>query len=252
MSDFLSPTAWALLFLVISAAVLIGLMVLHRRRRFVHSIRDIPPITDLESQLKRAAESGKPLHIALGSGQLAGTNTVSSLAAVQLLEGIVDAAVSYDVPPIVTVGDPTLVPLAQDALRRAYDRNRIAELYDPTRVRFVAPSPLAYGACAIPVGAPEVTSATIVVGTFGSEASLLVDFSDQKRTPKTAILDAVQGIGALYPSTDRIALGEELFAVGAQLTDEKRFAISLLAEDILRGLLVVVIVLGALAALIGG
>lgn len=252
MNDFLSPTAWALLFLVISAAVLISLMLLHRRRQIVRSIRSISPITDLESQLKRAAESGAPLHIALGSGQLAGLNALSSLAAVQILEGLVDAAVSYDVPPIVTVGDPTLVPLAQDALRRAYERNRIPELYDPSRVRFVAPSPLAYGAGAIPVGAPEEVTANVLVGTFGSEASLLADLSDQKGTPKTAVVDAAQGIGALFPSTDRLALGEELYAAGAQLTDQKRFAISLIAQDALRWLLVVVIVLGAVVAFIGG
>jgi len=252
MNDFLSPTAWALLFFVISAAVLLGLMVLHRRRRSVNSIREILPIKDLVPQLKRAAESGEPLHITLGSGQLGGPSTVSSLAAVQVLEGLVDAAVSYDAPPIVTVGDPTLVPLAQDTLRRAYERNQIPEFYDPTHVRFVAPLPLAYGAGAIPVGAPEKVTANVIVGTFGSEASLLVDFSDQKRTPKTAVVDAIQGIGALYPSTDRMAMGEELYAAGSQLTDEKSFATSLVAEDVLRGLLVVIIVLGAVVALIGG
>jgi len=252
MSDFLSPTTWGLLFLVISAAVLIGVMILHRRRPSVDSIRDIPPIRALAPQLKRAAESGEPLHIALGSGELGGTDTASSVAAVQLLEGLVDAAVSYDVPPIVTVGDPTLVPLAQDALRRAYERSQVPEFYDPAQVRFVAPSSLVYGAGAIPVGSPEKVTANVVVGTFGGEASLLVDFGDQKGTPQTAIVDAVQGIGALYPSTERMAFGEELYAAGAQLTDDKRFATSLIAQDILRGLLVLMIVLGAVVALIGG
>jgi len=252
MTDFLSPTAWALLFLVISAAVLIGLLVLHRRRQSVDPIREIASIKRLEQQLKRAAESGEPLHVALGSGQLAGTNAMSSLAGIQLLEGLVDAAVSYDVPPIVTVGDPTLLPLAQDVLRRAYERNQVPEFYDPTRVRFVAPSALTYGGGAMPVGVPEKVSANVMVGTFGSEASLLADFSDQKGTPKTAVVDAVQGIGALYPSTDRMALGEELYAAGAQLTEAKRFAISLIAQDVLRGVLVLMIVLGAIVALIGG
>ena len=225
---------------------------LHRRRPSVNSMRDIPSIQALAPQLKRAAESGEPLHIALGSGPLGGTSTVSSVAAVQLLEGLVDAAVSYDVPPIVTVGDPTLVPLAQDALRRAYERNRVPEFYDPSKVRFVAPSSLVYGAGAIPVGSPEKVTANVVVGTFGSEASLLADFSDQKGTPKTVVVDGLQAIGALYPSTRRMAIGEELYAVGAQLTDEKRFATSLVAQDILRGLLVLAIVLGAVVALIGG
>ncbi len=250
MNDILSPTAWALFFLLLSALVMIALTILHRRREAPET-RDIPAFKDLQEQLGRAAESGRPLHIALGNGALGSEDTVSSLAGLHVLEGLIDAAIAYDVAPVITVGDPTLLPLAQDVVRRAYERSQIPEFYDASLVRFVAPSSLAYSAGAIPVGAPERVTADVVVGTFGAEASLIADTSDWRNRPKTAAVDAVQAIGALYPATDHLAVGEELYASGAQLTEKKRFVTSLITEDILRFVLALAILGTAALALIG-
>lgn len=250
MNEFLDSTTWALLFLLLSVLLLIALKILHRRRRIPHT-RDIPAFRNLQDEVGRAAESGRPLHIALGTGALGSQDTVSSLAGLQVLEGLVDAAVSYDVAPIITVGDPTLLPLAQDVLRRAYERNQISEFYDASRVRFVSPLPLAYSAGAIFVGAPEDVTVNVMVGTFGPEVSLIADASDQRSEAKTAAVDAVQAIGALYPATARLAVGEELYAAGSQTTDKKRFKTSLVTEDILRFVLVLAILGTAVLSLIG-
>ncbi len=252
MSGVISSATWALLVVLVGLALLIALSVLHRRRDTAVPVREIGALSDLREQLKRAAESGRPLHIALGSGGLGSLETVTSLAGLHLLEALSDAAVAYDVPPVVTVGDPTLVPLAQDILRRAYQRNNVPEFYDPTQVRLVTTSTLAYGGAAIPVGVPEEVTSHVIIGAFGSEASLLADFGDQEKTPRTGAVDAVQAIGALYPATARLAVGEELYAVGAQLSDEKKYATSLVAHDILRFAIAGTILLGALVALITG
>ncbi len=251
MSDFLSPTAWALVFLLLSALVLIVLTILHRRREENPHLRQIPAFKDLQDELGRAAESGRPLHIALGSGGLSSENSISSLAGLQVLEGLVDAAVSYDVAPIITVGDATLLPLAQDVLRRAYERRQIAEFYDASQVRFVAPSSLAYSAGAIPVGAPEDATANILAGAFGSEVSLIADMSDRRSKPKMAAVDTAQATGALYAAVDRLAVGEELYAAGAQITEKKEYITSLISEDILRFILALAILGTAVLALIG-
>jgi hypothetical protein len=200
----------------------------------------------------RATESGRPVHLALGSGALGGPDTITSLAGFQVLEGLVDAAASYDVPPVITVGDPTLLLLAQDLLRRAYERRQISELYDPGQVRFVAPTSLAYAAGAFPAGVPEDVTATVAVGAFGSEASLIADASNRRRTPQLTAVDDAEAIGALYPAVDRLAVGEELYALGAQVTEEEKYEASLMAEDVLRIVLALAILLAAAWALIAG
>ncbi|MGD2104743.1 MAG: hypothetical protein PVJ55_06490 [Anaerolineae bacterium] len=251
MNDLLNPTAWAVLSLVLSAVVLAGLTILQRRREMPVHIREIAAFRDLRDELGRAAESGKPLHIALGSGAVGTVDTISSLAGLQALEGLVDAAVSYDAAPVITVGDPTLVPLAQDVLRRAYERREVPKLYRPSQVRLVAPSSLTYGAGALPVGAPEDVTASVMMGSFGAEASFIAEASNRRGAPNIAAVDAAPGIGALYVATDRLAVGEELYAVGAQLTKQEKLVNSLIAEDILRGLLALAIVGAAILALVG-
>jgi hypothetical protein len=252
MNDFLDPTVWAVLFLLLSGLALILLTRLYGGRDTTPRTREIAAFEGLRDELGRAAESGRPLHLALGSGELGGANTVSSLAGLQVLEALVDAAVSYGTAPIITVGDPTLLVLAQDVLRRAYERSQIPEFYDATQVRFVAPSSLAYSAGAIPVGTPEDLTATVMAGTFGSEVSLLADISGRRSEPKMAAVDAAQAIGALYPATDRLAVGEELYAAGAQITKQRKYVTSLATEDVLRFVLALAILGVAVLALIAG
>jgi hypothetical protein len=252
MSSLLDPGTGAALLLLLGALLLVAVTILRRRREMTLRVREIPAFRDLRRESWRAAESGKPIHFALGSGMLGGGDTITSLAGLQTLEGLVDAAVSYDVPPIITVGDPTLLPIAQDVLRRAYERRQISELYDPSQVRFVAPSSFAYAAGAIPAGAPEDVTATLTVGSFGSEVSLIAEGSVRRRILHLAAVDSPHAIGALYPATDRLAVGEELYASGIQLTDEKRLVTSLMVQDLLRLVLALVILGAAVLALIGG
>jgi hypothetical protein len=251
MGTFLSTAAGAIVLLLLSILVLVGVTMLRRQGRLGLPVRELTALETLRQELGRATESGKPMHLALGSGALGSGDTITSLAGLQTLEWLVDAAVSYDVPPIVTVGDPTLLPLAQDVLRRAYEQRQIPELYSPDNVRFVAPSSLAYGAGAVVTGAPEDVTATVMVGAFGSEVSLLAEASDLRMVPQLAAVDSAQAVGALYPAVDRLAVGEDLYAVGAQVTGEERYVASLIAQDILRVALVAAILVGAVLALVG-
>ena len=252
MNDFLNPTVWAVLSLLVSTIVLIGVAFLRRRSEPEIRLREIPALSNLRDELGQAAETGKPLHIALGNGRIGSVDTLSSLAGLQVLEGLVDAAIAYDVAPIITVGDPTLLPLAQDVLRRAYERSQIPEFYDPGQVRFVAPSPLAYAAGAVPLGAPEEVTVNATVGAFEAEVSLIADAGERRGATNVGAVDVPQAIGALYPATDRLAVGEELYAAGAQITQKDKYTTSLITEDILRVLVVVAILGAAILALIRG
>lgn len=254
MGSFLDPIsgthAGAILLLALSGLVLIALLILRGRRGPHPTIRPLPAFQDLRDEIERAAERGGTIHIALGSGGLNGEDAVTSLAGLQVVEALADAAVSYSVPPIITVGDPTLLPLAQDILRRAYERHGLTEWYNPGRVRFVAPSPLPYAAGAANVVAAEGVTTSVMAGAFGAEVSLITDAGARRDLPQLAAAAASPAIGALYPATDRLAVGEELYAAGAYTTGERRYLVSLVAQDTLRLVLVLVILGAAALALI--
>ncbi len=200
-------------------------------------IRPLTSFQDLRDETGRAAESGGTIHIAIGNGGLIGEDAVTSLAALEVVEELADTAVLYNAPPIITVGDPTLLPMAQDILRRAYERHGLAKRYDPDQVRFVAPSPVAYAAGTASIVTTEPVMSNVMIGAFGSEVSLIADAGTRRDLPQLAAAAAPDAIGTLYPVTDRLAVGEELYAAGAQMTEKRRYTISLQAQDILRLLL---------------
>ena len=241
----------AILLLVLTGVIFLVLLILRGRKGPRPEIRPLSAFQDLWKETGYAAESGGAIHIALGTGGLNGEDAATSLAGAQVIEALADAAVSYEAPPLITVGNPTLLPLAQDLLRRAYERRDVAELYDPGRVQFVAPSPVAYAAGAAHIVATENVTANTMYGAFGAEVSLIADAGARRDLPQLAAATDTRALGALYPATDRLAVGEELYAAAAQMTGKRRDLASLATQDILRVILVLVIVGGAVLAYLG-
>lgn len=209
-----------------------------KKRSPIAKMRSLPAFQDLRSEIGYAAESGGTVHIALGSGGLVGENAVTSLAGLEMIEELADTAVLYNSPPIITVGDPTLLPLAQDILYRAYERHGLVKRYNPSQVRFVAPPSTAYAAGAANTVATENVTTNVMIGAFGSEVSLIADAGARRGLPQLAAAAAPDAIGALYPASDRLAIGEELYTAGAQMTGKKRYMISLKAQNVLRLILI--------------
>lgn len=213
-------------------------------------IRPLASFQELRSETGRAAEGGGTIHIAIGNGGLIGEDAVTSLAALEVVEELADTAVLYNAPPIITVGDPTLLPLAQDILRRAYERHGLKKRYNPDQVRFVAPSPVAYAAGTANIVMTEDVMSNAMIGAFGPEVSLITDAGARRDLPQLAAAAAPDALGALYPVTDRLAAGEEMYAAGAQMTEKRRYTISLQAQDFLRLLLAGFIAMTAALALL--
>jgi hypothetical protein len=223
------------------------------RGRSLHSkIRPLSAFQNLKHEIGRAAESGGTVHIAMGNGGLVGDEAVASFAALEAVAEMADTAVLYNAPPVITVGDPTLLPLAQDILREAYERHGLTKRYNTNQVRFVAPSPVAYAAGAANLTTTGEVTTTLTMGAFGPEVSLIADASARRDLNQLAAAAAPNAIAALYPATDQLAMGEEMYAAGAQLTNKIRYMISLQVQDwFLRPLLAIIIGIIALLGLAG-
>ncbi|MBN1955084.1 MAG: hypothetical protein JW900_08550 [Anaerolineae bacterium] len=205
--------------------------------------RTLPVFDKLPIEIGNAAESGSSLHIALGSGRLGGQKSLSSLAAVIVLDSLIDAAVAYGTPPIVTVGDPTLLPLVQDVMRRAYEKRGVPERYNPTSVRFIAPEPIVYALGAADLDNHVRVRGDALIGSFDEEAALVTHIADVRGYPRLAALDRPHAIAAVYSSLTSLAIGEELYAGAAPITRFPHHLASLQVQDILRLLLIGAILL---------
>ncbi len=240
----------AVLLVIILAALLVYFLY------WAHLSRDMPlrPIAAydaLKQLLARAAETGQPVHISIGTAGVGQASTTETTAGLYTLEFLADRAAVSAIPPVVTVSEPTALPLAQDHLRRAYQRQGYPEEYDPRQVHLVAPpvqgSAVAYAAGVMDVLAHERVMANVMVGTFGDEFLLMSETGAQKGLLQVGGTNDPQVLPFVYTSISRPLLGEEIYAAGAYLGARRTHMGSLMAQDTMRGLLVIAVVLFVLS-----
>jgi hypothetical protein len=210
-----------------------------------------PVFSAFTDEVGRVAEQGVAIHVALGSGGLLSEQGMVSVAALQSLDALVALSVAYDTPPFVTTGDATLYLLADTRVRAAYGRLGNLRSYRPTAVQFTAPSPLLYAAQAATLAADQRLGTNINLGAFDQEVTLLTDAALRKNVKVYAGATSAQGLAALYPDIDqdRLVMGEELFAGGAEVTRRSAFWASLYAENLLRWLVIAAIGIATLISL---
>ncbi|MCS7178678.1 MAG: hypothetical protein RML46_01965 [Anaerolineae bacterium] len=233
--------------LLIGVAVLALLWTTIRiRRGRAPQTRPLKAFDDLPDQLGYSAERGAPLLFTLGTGPVGSDRTLASIAALETLHGLADAAVAYSAPPLVAVGDPTLLPLAEDILRRAWNRRGFPERHNPNLVRFIGVQPLAYAAGVADILGHERVHAHILMGSIDEEAALITHAAEGQGIPQSIAVDRLPALGALYPAEAALAAGEELYAGPARVTGLPRYLGSLQVQDLLRLLVVLLIFLKTL------
>jgi hypothetical protein len=243
-----SQIAGALLIITLGALIAIFGGIAWTGRR--PTLRPLPGFEALRGQQGRAIESGQSLHLSLGTSGIGGGNTATTLAGLAILESLADEAAATDTPPTVTVADPTALVMAQDVLRRAYSRQGNTAGYDPRAVRYVAASPLPYAAGAGDILSSEETSANVMAGVFGPEVAFITEAGSKQGVLQAAGAADVAPLAVMYPSVNHLMIGEEMFAASGYMDNLPAHTGSLLAQDVIRWLLVALLFVASAGALL--
>jgi hypothetical protein len=236
--------------LLLLLILFLGIAVSYRRRR-LPALRPIAAFEELPDQTGRATESGQTLHLSLGTGGIGGSDTVTSVASLSALAHLAEQGVASGTPPLVTVSDPTLLPLAQHVVRRAYVRGGRRDEFRLAQVRLVSPSPFAYALGTMDILHHEPLLANVMLGAFGPEVGLIARAGDDANLVQIGGSDDPRALALLYSSTDRLVVGEDLFAASVYLNRTKARVASLVAEDVARAVLILTIAFLTLLRLVG-
>ncbi|HTX93223.1 MAG TPA: DUF6754 domain-containing protein [Anaerolineales bacterium] len=234
--------------IMVTAALLAIVSML--RRKSTPSFREIPAYTRLKRAIGRVVEDGTRLHVSLGHAALPTPQSASAFAGLTLLKRLAELTSAGDQPPITTSGDTNLTILSQDTLQTASQASAQG-VYDPLAGRLTGLTPFSYAAGALPVIRDENISANVLMGNFGVEAALLTDAAERANTFTLASSDNLATQAVLYASAQEAPIGEELFAAGAYVEAGSLHTASLTAQDILRWIIIVIILVGALLKLFG-
>ena len=235
---------------IVSFAILI-ILVLPRFNRGPRSLRPIAVFQRLRRAIGLSVEDGRRVHVTLGKSSLLETSNSSALAGLSTLERITQLSMMSDRPPVATSGDGALSILSQDTLRAVYRTGNVLEQYDPDRGRLSGVTPLSYIAGTIPVFRDENVSTHILIGNFGPEVGLLTQAADQQGAFTLAASDSLPAQAVLFATAGETLIGEELYATPTYLNAGAAHLASLRVQDILRWVLIVAIVVGAILKMMG-
>jgi hypothetical protein len=167
------------------------------------------------------------------------------------LERAARAAAVSDRPPIATSGEGTLATLSQETLQTMLQNVSADQDFDPTAGRVTGLTPYSYAAGTMAAIQDEHVSTNILIGHFGPEVALITEAADRNDSLTIGGTDQVQAQAVLYAAAQEPLIGEEVYASGAYLGAGPAHTASLQVQDIFRWAIIVIILLGAAARLVG-
>ena len=239
-----------LLFILLCLGLILFFYFSDRNRPKI-SLREIQAFRHIRREVDLAVEAGKRLHISLGRGNINDLQGGAAFIGLTILDRSARAASNSDRPPIVSSGDGVLTILSQDTLQFTYHSLATEQRYNPTNARLTGLTSMAYAAGCMPIIHDEHISANIFAGHLGTEIALLTEAGERSRSLTVAGTDSIHAQAVLFATSDEPLLGEELYAAGAYLGAGLAHSASLRMQDILRWVLVVAILIGAIIKLIG-
>lgn len=246
--DFASLVVAVLtLVLPITAALLTFL----HHRRIAHgrhwAVRPLAGIAALQARMSGLSESGRPVHVATGSGQ-SGTigPSAATLASVNITQRIAETATAQGGQVTVTDGDIAAHLATRGSVRQAYRQSSLALDYREHAPRLVAhQTPVAYAAGVDQRLGMQESDTNVVIGDLGSEA-LLITEGWANHGPQLSGTTTLTALPGLILSTNATLIGEELFAADAYLAATPTARARLSTQDRIRTIVILLIIIGVI------
>lgn len=221
-----------------------------RRGRDVPLLRRIRGFDAMQGQLGRGIETGRAVHISIGTGGIVGNEALVTIASASIVESLADEAAESGASPTVSVADGTAMVLAQDLLRRPHAaRGQIAD-HDPMNVQVLGMDPIQYTVGAMEYLAHSQPVSNTMVGSFGPEVALLAEAGVRAGLSQVAGATDVRALAVLRPVVDHLIVGEDVLAAAAYVNRKRGHIERLQAQDLARFALVFLIILGVVLSML--
>ncbi len=226
------------LFCVMSGVIVLSVLLAQRGRTMF--IRRIPGLTAIEEAVGRATEMGRPIFFSPGLDGI----SIVTLQALAILAHIVRLAAAQATRIIVGIRSPTVFPIAEEVVREAYDAAGRPEAFRAEDIRFISDEQFAYALGAVGLMSREQVATNFLFGGFYAESLIL--------TENGRVLGALQIAGCPDPTQipffiatcDYVVIGDEYYAATAYLTREPTLTGSLVGQDIVKAVLILLVLLG--------
>jgi hypothetical protein len=234
---------WAL------ASLVAVLFYTFRARKRELKVRVIPGLAAVDDAVGRAAEMGKPILFTTGWG--GDIQRPTTIAALNMLRFVAARSAAYGCRLIFPTHDPVIAEAAREIIRNAYLDEGKAEDFRSEDINFVSPSQFGYAAAVDGIVSRAEPAAVFLLGTFEGEALILAETGNIAGAVQIAGTDSTIQLSFFIVACDYTLIGEELYSASAYLTEDNRVKASMHAQDLLRLVFLILLLLTPLLALFG-
>src|SRR5262249_39471551 len=143
---------------------------------------------------------------------------VVTLQAVAILANVARAAARFGNKIIMPVRFPDFIPVAEEALREAYNAEGRLEDFDPAGIQYLSSEQFAIAAGIAGIIQRERIAATFLFGVYFAESLIIAENANQVGAIQVAGTPSTTQIPFLIASCDYVIIGDEFYAATAFLT----------------------------------
>lgn len=206
-------------------------------------IRKIPGLDSFDEAVGRATEMGRPVHMANYGEGLGGAATFAYWS---YMAHVAKLCASYDTRILVSDSSYLCNAVHQDLVRQAYLEAGRPDAFNADDIRYVTGSQFSWAMTVTGMIAREKPAAQFLIGGFQAEALLVAEAGGLAGAIQIVATGSMTQIPFLIASCDYVMIGEELYAGAAWLSKEPVITGSVVSQDIIRMVVFVSVLCGAL------
>jgi len=204
-------------------------------------IRRIAGLAAADEAIGRATEMGRPVLYIPG---IMDVDNIQTIASMVILTDISRRAATFDVPIIVLLNQPFLVPLAEESVKEGCLRAGRPDNFIRDNIRYLSSEQFAFTAGVAGIMNREKPMANFFLGAFFAESLIISEVGFSTGAIQIAGTANVHQLPFFVVACDYTLIGEEFYAASAYLGKDPQLLGTLKGADLTKALLMVILLLG--------
>ncbi len=211
-------------------------------------IRKIAGLDAVEEAVGRSTEMGKPIMYILGIGYVTDIPTIAGLT---ILGRVAKKAAEYDTRIMVPSYDPVVMTTAQEVVKEAFTEAGRPDAYRKDDTMYITQDQFGYAAGVDGMMMREKPGAIFLQGLFFAESLILAETGYSIGAIQIAGTTETAQLPFFVAACDYTLIGEEMMAASVYLEREPLMLGSIVAEDLIKIIIVTVLIIGFILGLLG-
>jgi len=232
------------LLMFITGLAIIGVAVfLTIRGTLKPKIRRLAAIDALEESIGRATELGRPVHYTVGIGGVGNEQVIASFG---IARYVARKCAELGVRFLFTFSQPSVQPVAMDLIKQAYIEAGKPEAFRPDDVMWLSDRQFAFATAVMGLVVRERVATNLLLGYFAAESLIFSEAGYRAGAIQIAGTTNSYQIPFFIATCDYTLISEELITAGAYISQEPRQVGTILGQDMIRLIGLILMVFGSI------